>query len=156
MICSVVFHLLVIFCQLFLFNWGSNFFYYTPLDLFYIFCFLFVIKYCRVLCYIFLFKVYFWKHYKTSLFSRALIQHTQWSLISFWSLMLFFFQFVYRGYYPKGGGQVVINTQPLKQLQPITMTEPGQVTKITGMAFVAGVLPFHVITSSPIPICKFS
>ncbi|XP_071811302.1 RNA 3'-terminal phosphate cyclase-like isoform X2 [Apostichopus japonicus] len=49
-----------------------------------------------------------------------------------------------RGYYPKGGGQVVINTQPLKQLQPITMTEPGQVTKITGMAFVAGVLPFHI------------
>ncbi|PIK44878.1 putative RNA 3'-terminal phosphate cyclase-like [Apostichopus japonicus] len=39
---------------------------------------------------------------------------------------------------------VVINTQPLKQLQPITMTEPGQVTKITGMAFVAGVLPFHI------------
>ena len=33
---------------------------------------------------------------------------------------------------------------PLKQLNPIEMIDPGQVTSVTGTAYVAGVLPIKV------------
>lgn len=49
-----------------------------------------------------------------------------------------------RGYYPKGGGEVVVRVNPVKELGPINMTERGNITKIYGRAFVAGVLPFKV------------
>uniref|UniRef100_A0A8C0XAG2 RNA 3'-terminal phosphate cyclase n=1 Tax=Castor canadensis TaxID=51338 RepID=A0A8C0XAG2_CASCN len=49
-----------------------------------------------------------------------------------------------RGYYPKGGGEVIIQMSPVKQLNPINLTDRGSVTKIHGRAFVAGVLPFKV------------
>nr|KAF6397891.1 RNA 3'-terminal phosphate cyclase [Rousettus aegyptiacus] len=48
----------------------------------------------------------------------------------------------YRGYYPKGGGEVIVRMSPIKQLNPINITDRGSVTKIYGRAFVAGVLPF--------------
>ncbi|CAI5776662.1 3' [Podarcis lilfordi] len=46
-----------------------------------------------------------------------------------------------RGYYPKGGGEVIIRMSPVKQLSPIDLTDRGIVTKIHGRAFVAGALP---------------
>ncbi|KAK6484778.1 RNA 3'-terminal phosphate cyclase-like [Huso huso] len=46
-----------------------------------------------------------------------------------------------RGYYPKGGGEIIVKTNPVKQLTPVTLTERGTITKIYGRAFVAGVLP---------------
>uniref|UniRef100_A0A672QDT8 RNA 3'-terminal phosphate cyclase n=1 Tax=Sinocyclocheilus grahami TaxID=75366 RepID=A0A672QDT8_SINGR len=49
-----------------------------------------------------------------------------------------------RGYYPKGGGEVVLKVNPGKELSPINMTERGNITKIYGRAFVAGVLPFKL------------
>ncbi|KAK2491155.1 hypothetical protein MC885_017601 [Smutsia gigantea] len=49
-----------------------------------------------------------------------------------------------RGYYPKGGGEVIVRISPVKQLNPINITDRGSVTKIYGRAFVAGVLPFKV------------
>ncbi|KAM4629777.1 RNA 3'-terminal phosphate cyclase [Polymixia lowei] len=49
-----------------------------------------------------------------------------------------------RGYYPKGGGEVVATVNPVKELSPVTMTERGNITKIYGRAFVAGVLPFKL------------
>uniref|UniRef100_A0A087XGF0 RNA 3'-terminal phosphate cyclase n=1 Tax=Poecilia formosa TaxID=48698 RepID=A0A087XGF0_POEFO len=49
-----------------------------------------------------------------------------------------------RGYYPKGGGEVAVTAQPLKELQPVSMTDRGNITKIHGRAFVAGVLPFKL------------
>ncbi|XP_007934322.1 RNA 3'-terminal phosphate cyclase [Orycteropus afer afer] len=49
-----------------------------------------------------------------------------------------------RGYYPKGGGEVIIRMNPIKQLNPINLTDRGSVTKIYGRSFVAGVLPFKV------------
>ncbi|XP_036443052.1 RNA 3'-terminal phosphate cyclase [Colossoma macropomum] len=49
-----------------------------------------------------------------------------------------------RGYYPKGGGEVVAKVNPVKELSPINMTERGNITKIYGRAFVAGVLPFKL------------
>ncbi|XP_020761729.1 RNA 3'-terminal phosphate cyclase isoform X3 [Odocoileus virginianus] len=48
------------------------------------------------------------------------------------------------GYYPKGGGEVIVRMSPVKQLSPINLTDRGCVTKIYGRAFVAGVLPFKV------------
>lgn len=49
-----------------------------------------------------------------------------------------------RGYYPKGGGEVVLKVNPVKELSPINLTERGNITKIYGRAFVAGVLPFKL------------
>uniref|UniRef100_A0A665U4Y9 RNA 3'-terminal phosphate cyclase n=1 Tax=Echeneis naucrates TaxID=173247 RepID=A0A665U4Y9_ECHNA len=49
-----------------------------------------------------------------------------------------------RGYYPKGGGEVMVTVNPVKELQAVTMTERGNITKIHGRAFVAGVLPFKL------------
>lgn len=49
-----------------------------------------------------------------------------------------------RGYYPKGGGEVVATVSPVKELQAVTITDRGTITKIYGRAFVAGVLPFKV------------
>ncbi|XP_073700624.1 RNA 3'-terminal phosphate cyclase [Garra rufa] len=49
-----------------------------------------------------------------------------------------------RGYYPKGGGEVVLKVNPVKELSPVNMTERGNITKIYGRAFVAGVLPFKL------------
>ncbi|TRY94409.1 hypothetical protein DNTS_027947 [Danionella cerebrum] len=49
-----------------------------------------------------------------------------------------------RGYYPKGGGEVVLKVNPVKELSPINITERGNITKIYGRAFVAGVLPFKL------------
>jgi RNA 3'-terminal phosphate cyclase (ATP) len=50
----------------------------------------------------------------------------------------------FRGYYPKGGGEVVIEVQPLKSLAPVELTERGDIVEITGRAFVAGMLPIKV------------
>ncbi|KAF1390989.1 hypothetical protein PFLUV_G00063870 [Perca fluviatilis] len=49
-----------------------------------------------------------------------------------------------RGYYPKGGGEVMVTVNPVKELQPVVMTERGNITKIYGRAFVAGVLPYKL------------
>ncbi|NXN99905.1 RTCA cyclase, partial [Rhinopomastus cyanomelas] len=49
-----------------------------------------------------------------------------------------------RGYYPKGGGEVIVQMSPVKELSPINLTERGAVTKIYGRAFVAGALPIKV------------
>ena len=52
----------------------------------------------------------------------------------------------YRGYFPKGGGEVVVKCSPVKSLQPIDMTEFGSMTKMYGRAFVAGNIPIRVGT----------
>lgn len=49
-----------------------------------------------------------------------------------------------RGYYPKGGGEIVVSTKPIHQLKAVELTDRGKVTSIRGTAFVAGVLPFHI------------
>ncbi len=40
------------------------------------------------------------------------------------------FFIVNRGYYPKGGGEVVLKVNPVKELSPINLTERGNITKI--------------------------
>lgn len=51
---------------------------------------------------------------------------------------------VRRGYYPKGGGEVVLETQPVGPLRPINFDNRGNIVKITGRSWVAGVLPKKV------------
>ncbi|KAJ8305578.1 hypothetical protein KUTeg_016123 [Tegillarca granosa] len=46
-----------------------------------------------------------------------------------------------RGFYPKGGGEVIATGYPAHSLQSVTMTDQGKITHIHGKAFVAGVLP---------------
>lgn len=52
---------------------------------------------------------------------------------------------VRRGYYPKGGGQVLVTTSPVMPfLRPVDITTAGQVTRFSGRSFVAGVIPIKV------------
>ncbi|XP_031574471.1 RNA 3'-terminal phosphate cyclase-like [Actinia tenebrosa] len=49
-----------------------------------------------------------------------------------------------RGYYPKGGGIVHVKVKPVKQLRAVQMVEFGSLVRLTGFAFVAGVLPYKI------------
>ncbi|KAK3089015.1 hypothetical protein FSP39_000164 [Pinctada imbricata] len=49
-----------------------------------------------------------------------------------------------RGFYPKGGGEVQVKVFPSKCLNAVDATDRGQLTRVTGQAFVAGVLPIKV------------
>lgn len=49
-----------------------------------------------------------------------------------------------RGYYPKGGGEVMVTCHPTKQLSAVTLTDRGDIKQIYGISFVAGVLPVRV------------
>lgn len=50
-----------------------------------------------------------------------------------------------RGYFPKGGGKVIIEVSPVNGfLKPVWIMEPGQVVEITGRSYVAGVLPMKM------------
>ncbi|KAG8436613.1 hypothetical protein GDO86_007644 [Hymenochirus boettgeri] len=50
-----------------------------------------------------------------------------------------------RGYYPRGGGEIIVRVPPVKHLNPINLVDRGTVTKIYGRAFVAGVLPYKMV-----------
>ncbi|XP_071443635.1 RNA 3'-terminal phosphate cyclase [Hetaerina americana] len=52
-----------------------------------------------------------------------------------------------RGYFPRGGGEVIVQVNPLargESLQPVQMLTRGPVSRIWGAAFVAGALPIKV------------
>lgn len=53
-------------------------------------------------------------------------------------------EIVKRGYYPKGGGEIHVTVNPVKQLKPLQLLQRGTLSKITGRAYVAGVLPFKM------------
>uniref|UniRef100_A0A131Z513 RNA 3'-terminal phosphate cyclase n=1 Tax=Rhipicephalus appendiculatus TaxID=34631 RepID=A0A131Z513_RHIAP len=62
-----------------------------------------------------------------------------------------------RGYYPKGGGVVEVCAQPAGSLQPLVLTDPGRVTRVTGRSFVAGQLPLkvaHVMADRAVDILR--
>ncbi len=52
----------------------------------------------------------------------------------------------FRGFFPKGGGEVRITSDPLRFIRPVNITDAGRLTRITGRAFTAGVLPVKVRT----------
>jgi RNA 3'-terminal phosphate cyclase (ATP) len=46
-----------------------------------------------------------------------------------------------RGFYPRGGGEVVVKPHPVHHLTPATITEPGHVVSVSVHAYVAGTVP---------------
>lgn len=56
----------------------------------------------------------------------------------------FDFDLIRRGYFPKGGGEVVVNIKPVKQLNAVELLNQGEITAIYGWSFVAGTLPVHM------------
>ncbi|XP_044747376.1 RNA 3'-terminal phosphate cyclase [Coccinella septempunctata] len=56
----------------------------------------------------------------------------------------FDFDLIRRGYFPKGGGKVLINIKPVNNLKPVTLLDRGEIISIHGWSFVAGSLPFRL------------
>merc|ERR1719187_1205575 len=56
----------------------------------------------------------------------------------------FEYEVVRKGFFPKGGGEVNLFLNPVKQLQALNMREVGVVQSITGWSFCAGSLPLRV------------
>ena len=56
----------------------------------------------------------------------------------------FEYEVVRKGFMPRGGGIVNFFVNPVKQLRPISMTDPGTIEKIYGWSFCAGNLPLRV------------
>ena len=52
--------------------------------------------------------------------------------------------FFCRGFFPRGGGEVVVTPSPVQSLSPVCITDPGHVTKVTINSFVAGAVPIKV------------
>ncbi|CAG9860681.1 unnamed protein product [Phyllotreta striolata] len=56
----------------------------------------------------------------------------------------FDFNLLRRGYFPKGGGEVVINVNPVGDLKPVDITKQGSIKSLYGWSFTAGVLPIKM------------
>lgn len=56
----------------------------------------------------------------------------------------FHFDLLRRGYFPKGGGHCLVTIPPVKQLNPVEITEFGNVKDLFGWSYVAGVLPLNM------------
>lgn len=54
------------------------------------------------------------------------------------------FEVVKRGYFPRGGGEVRITADPVAQLQPLVLDNPGRIVAIRGYSYVAGHVPKRV------------
>jgi len=50
-----------------------------------------------------------------------------------------------RGFYPEGGGEVVMDVSPVGELAPVDLTARGDVLRVEGVAFAQN-LPEHVVT----------
>lgn len=49
-----------------------------------------------------------------------------------------------RGYFPRGGGEVVVDVFPVEQLNAVDITARGRVVRVVGRMFVAGSLPLGI------------
>ncbi|XP_076260398.1 RNA 3'-terminal phosphate cyclase [Rhynchophorus ferrugineus] len=58
----------------------------------------------------------------------------------------FDFELVRRGYYPRGGGEVIIKIRPIQHLTGIDLTKFGNIVSINGWSFSSGTLPPCVST----------
>ena len=50
----------------------------------------------------------------------------------------------YSGFYPKGGGEVMVKCSPIDHFKPVELMSPGNITNINISSHVAGVLPIKV------------
>lgn len=56
----------------------------------------------------------------------------------------FEFDIVKRGYFPRGGGKVVVLIKPVRELQAVEILDLGKITKLYGWSYVAGTIPIHL------------
>lgn len=49
-----------------------------------------------------------------------------------------------RGFYPRGGGEVIVEANPISSLRSVELLDRGNVVQVTGRAFVAGTLPVRL------------
>lgn len=49
-----------------------------------------------------------------------------------------------RGYYPKGGGEIVVRVNPVRVLQAVELVERGDILSVTVFSYAAGNLPLKV------------
>uniref|UniRef100_A0A182IJ36 RNA 3'-terminal phosphate cyclase n=1 Tax=Anopheles atroparvus TaxID=41427 RepID=A0A182IJ36_ANOAO len=56
----------------------------------------------------------------------------------------FDFDLIRRGYFPKGGGQCIVEVKPVQSLRAINLIESGTIRRFFGWSFVAGVLPVKI------------
>ncbi len=54
------------------------------------------------------------------------------------------FKIMKRGFYPKGGGEIEVNIEPVKELKPLNLSQKKGTKKINGTAFISN-LPEHII-----------
>ncbi len=52
-------------------------------------------------------------------------------------------QLLQRGFYPRGGGKIVVRTRPVGQIRPLVLTERAKVTRVRGLSYSQG-LPSHI------------
>ena len=52
---------------------------------------------------------------------------------------------VKRGYFPKGGGEVKVDIEPVRKLSSVSLQDMGEVVEVVGIAFVAGKCPKAVL-----------
>lgn len=50
----------------------------------------------------------------------------------------------FRGYFPKGRGEVLVSVSPVRSLKGVTLTDFGEVKRVFGFSFVSGKFPSHV------------
>uniref|UniRef100_A0A1I8NP06 RNA 3'-terminal phosphate cyclase n=1 Tax=Stomoxys calcitrans TaxID=35570 RepID=A0A1I8NP06_STOCA len=62
----------------------------------------------------------------------------------------FDFDLMTRGYYPRGGGRCKVHIPPVRCLNPISLTDFGNIQEVTGWCFVAGRLPADLAKSMKI------
>lgn len=55
-----------------------------------------------------------------------------------------FFEILFRGYYPAGGGEFEMKVKPVKNLNSVALSDPGSPSQIFGWSYVAGVVPLNV------------
>ena len=58
--------------------------------------------------------------------------------------VMFDVNIVTRGYFPKGGGEIVVKANPIKEIKPIKLTDRGHIVSVYGRCYVAGVLPVKI------------
>ena len=58
--------------------------------------------------------------------------------------LVWYFCLYYSGFYPKGGGEVILETSPIQSINSFDFLDRGEIVDISGHSFVAGSLPMKV------------
>jgi len=62
----------------------------------------------------------------------------------------------WRGYYPKGGGEMHLHIKPISNLNAVTLIDVGVPRGITGWSYVAGAVNINVCHLSDLKLCIYT